>query len=68
MNQDAGSGGVVIIIGIIQITLIGLRIFEVIRWPWSVVLLPILIPAGFATLVLIAAVIVVVIKEVTRKR
>lgn len=67
MKQDTGSGSIVIIIGIIQITLIMLRIFEIIRWPWAVVLLPVLIPAGFAALVLIVAVIAAIVKEVFRR-
>ena len=67
MKQDTGSGNIVIIIGIIQITLIMLRIFEIIRWPWAVVLLPVLIPAGFRALVLIVAVIAAIVKEVFRR-
>lgn len=67
MKQDTRSGSIVIIIGIIQIALIMLRIFEIIRWPWAVVLLPVLIPAGFAALILIVAVIAAIVKEIFRR-
>ena len=65
MKQNSGTG--VIILAIIQLSLIALRIFDVIQWPWAAVFLPVLIPVGFVALLLIVAMIAAVIKEVFRK-
>ncbi len=65
MKQNSGAG--VIILAIIQLSLIALRIFDVIQWPWAAVFLPVLIPVGFVALLLIVAMIAAVIKEVFRK-
>ena len=65
MKQNSGVG--VIILAIIQLSLIALRIFDVIQWPWAAVFLPVLIPVGFVALLLIVAMIAAVIKEVFRK-
>lgn len=68
MNESSSSsGGGIGFLGLLQIVLITLRLLDVIGWSWWLVMLPTLIPLGFAALYFLLVVVPLVLRKEDRK-
>ena len=67
MSDSSGKGGGIGFLGLLQIVLITLKLLKVIAWSWWVVMLPTLIPLGFAVLYFLLVVVPLVLRKEDRK-
>lgn len=68
MNESSSSsGGGIGFLGLLQIVLITLRLLDVIGWSWWLVMLPTLIPLGFAALYFLLVVVPLVLRKDEKK-
>lgn len=68
MNESSSSsGGGIGFLGLLQIVFITLKLLKVIAWSWWVVMLPTLIPFGFAALYFLLVVVPLVLRKEDRK-
>ena len=68
MNESSSnSGGGIGFLGLLQIVFITLKLLKVIAWSWWVVMLPTLIPLGFAALYFLLVVVPLILRKEDRK-
>lgn len=68
MNESSSSsGGGIGFLGLLQIVFITLKLLKVIAWSWWVVMLPTLIPLGFAALYFLLVVVPLVLRKDEKK-
>lgn len=65
--SDGSSKGGIGFLGLLQIVFITLKLLKVIAWSWWVVMLPTLIPLGFAALYFLLVVVPLVLRKEDRK-
>lgn len=66
MSDDSSKGGIGFL-GLLQIVFITLKLLKVIAWSWWVVMLPTLIPLGFAALYFLLVVVPLVLRKDEKK-
>lgn len=67
MNESSSNSGGIGFLGLLQIVFITLKLLKVISWSWWVVMLPTLIPLGFAALYFLLVVVPLVLRKDEKK-
>lgn len=65
--SDGSSKGGIGFLGLLQIVFITLKLLKVIAWSWWVVMLPTLIPLGFAAIYFLLVVVPLVLRKDGKK-